>query len=259
MDLSVFRHQVIMTKAFTTIVLLILSIYVQAQKLPSKIIRMDTINVRGKIIAIDGSNVYGIAIQSRTPHKKYNGFKETAGTDSSGNFVLNGLKPIDTLSFRYAGVDYTFINKGSRYITIKVSSGALTVPGANKPQVTAKRIHKRKEVSFSVIDNYNCNFSILANAGFPSGIKSYAERINQNLVYPPAAIKNNIEGTVTVEFSVERNGDVVRPKIINGLGYGCDEAAINAILKGPRCSPGVANGRAVALTYQIDVTFKLED
>lgn len=83
--------------------------------------------------------------------------------------------------------------------------------------------------------------------------------MNKNLLYPSLAIKNNIEGNVTIEFSVSKAGNVFNPKITNSLGYGCDEAAVNAILKSPKWMPGVENGKAVVSTYQIDVSFKIED
>ncbi|MBB6501753.1 energy transducer TonB [Pedobacter cryoconitis] len=260
-DLSIPKHPIIMTKIFNTIAFLLLSLHLFAQEPETQIMRMDTINVRGKIIAVDGSKVSNVWVQSRTPNKKYfHGLNESTSTDSLGNFVLKGLKPTDTLSFRASGSDYTFINHGSRYITIKIAPVALRAGGADNPQITARRINKKKDVNFILAkDNNIYCFGPTDHAGFPGGTKNFVRYVNKNLVYPLSAIKNNIEGNVTVEFSVAKNGDVFTPKIINGLGYGCDEAAVNAILKSPRWIPGFENGKAVTSTFQIDVSFKIED
>lgn len=262
MDLLISAHPTIMTKTFTTLALLISSFHLSAQEQNPRILRMDTINVSGKIISLDGSKVSNVWIQSRTPNKKYiNNINEGTYTDSLGNFVLNGIKPIDTLSFRAFRSDHTFINHGSRSVTITISPTVLSSISPDNPQVIAKRIHKKKEASFTLIqDDVICGYyGFTTQASFPDGIKKFVEYINKNLVYPPIAIQNNIEGTVTVEFSIFKEGAVIKPKIINGLGYGCDEAAINVVLKGPRWTPAIENAKPVVSTYQIDISFKLQD
>lgn len=262
MDLAVSKHHLVMIKVFSTLAFLIFSLHLSAQESESQMMRMDTINVRGKIIAIDGSKVSKVWIQSRTPNKKYfHSYNESTYTDSLGNFVLKGLKPIDTLSFRFLGSDYTFINRGSRYITIKISPVVLKTTEPDNPQITAKRINKKKDANFILTrDDIVCSFyGATSNAGFPGGTKNFVRYVNKNLLYPSLAIKNNIEGNVTIEFSVSKAGNVFNPKITNSLGYGCDEAAVNAILKSPKWMPGVENGKAVVSTYQIDVSFKIED
>jgi TonB family protein len=262
MDLSVSKHHLVMIKVFSTLAFLILSLHLSAQETETQTMRMDTINVQGKIIAIDGSKISKVLIQSRTPNKKYfHSFNESTYTDSLGNFAFKGLKPIDTLSFRFLGSDYTYINRGSRYVTIKISPVVLKTTELDNPQITAKRVNKKKSANFVLTrDDIVCSFyGATSNAGFPGGTKNFVRYVNKNLVYPSLAIKNNIEGDVTVEFSISKTGNVLNPRIINGLGHGCDEAAVNAILTSPKWVPGIENGKAVVSTYQIDVSFKIED
>lgn len=59
--------------------------------------------------------------------------------------------------------------------------------------------------------------------GGPKAIKAF---IRDNLRYPEEALKQKVEGTVVLKYSIGYKGDVVDTKIISGLGYGCDEEAV---------------------------------
>ena len=53
--------------------------------------------------------------------------------------------------------------------------------------------------------------------------------IQQNLVYPKAALEAKIQGKVFLKYVVDRNGNVIETKVIHGLGHGCDEEAIRIV------------------------------
>lgn len=53
--------------------------------------------------------------------------------------------------------------------------------------------------------------------------------ISQHLRYPEEGLKNKIEGTVSLTFTINYLGKVTEVKIISGLGYGCDEEAIRVV------------------------------
>jgi outer membrane biosynthesis protein TonB len=48
------------------------------------------------------------------------------------------------------------------------------------------------------------------------------------LTYPKKAKENKVSGTVIIEFDRDSNCVFSNPKIIKGLGYGCDEEALKA-------------------------------
>ncbi len=77
-----------------------------------------------------------------------------------------------------------------------------------------------------------------------------------SLVYPEAAKRAGIEGRVTVQFIVNEQGRVVCPKVIRGIGGGCDEAAIDAVLQA-RFTPGMSGGRPVPIQYSLPIVFRL--
>lgn len=62
--------------------------------------------------------------------------------------------------------------------------------------------------------------------GGPQALKAF---IAKHLRYPKEALENHIEGTVHVRFSITKSGKVRHPKVIAGLGYGCDEEAVRVI------------------------------
>ncbi|MBS1512189.1 MAG: TonB family protein [Bacteroidetes bacterium] len=56
------------------------------------------------------------------------------------------------------------------------------------------------------------------------------------IAYPKAADNNNITGTVALIFDTDSLGHINNIRVEKSVGYGCDEAAINA-LKTCKCNP----------------------
>ncbi|MCK9302342.1 MAG: energy transducer TonB [Bacteroidales bacterium] len=64
---------------------------------------------------------------------------------------------------------------------------------------------------------------------YPGGKKAFQEFIRTNLKYPEDAIRDGVEGTVTVEYEINDDGDVVSAKVIHKLCPSCDEEALRLI------------------------------
>ena len=79
--------------------------------------------------------------------------------------------------------------------------------------------------------------------------------IYSKLVYPEEALKNNIHGLVEVLAFIDENGNVVDMAVIKGLGYGCDEAAKNAI-RYTKFHPGFIKGAPVKSQLKISIQFR---
>lgn len=86
----------------------------------------------------------------------------------------------------------------------------------------------------------------------------FSEFVYSNLTYPPAALRNNIEGTVKVRFVIEENGRVSNVGIKKSVGAGCDEEAKRVILKS-RWTPATIRGMPVRMQMEYPITFKLND
>lgn len=75
--------------------------------------------------------------------------------------------------------------------------------------------------------------------------------------YPLRALKEGIEGVVTVEFVIDVDGDVREPRILHAEPPGLfDEAVLKALPKW-KFSPKLVNGRAVERRARQDVVFRL--
>ena len=78
--------------------------------------------------------------------------------------------------------------------------------------------------------------------------------IQSRVVIPAQAKENNISGKVLVKTYIDELGKVVRTEIIQGIGYGCDEAAMRAV-RNSRFSPGKLAGQYVRVQMIVTVFF----
>lgn len=82
--------------------------------------------------------------------------------------------------------------------------------------------------------------------------------LQKTVHYPAAAKKAGVEGRVTVQFIVNEEGRVVCPSVIRGIGSGCDQAAVDAVLKA-KFTPGTQNGTPVRVQYSLPIVFRLQN
>ena len=92
---------------------------------------------------------------------------------------------------------------------------------------------------------------------FPQGIDGLLDFIKVNLVYPQEAIDAGIEGLVYVGFCVETDGSITGIKLLRGIGYGCDEAAMDVVRKMPKWKPGMQGGKPIRVSWMFPVKFEL--
>jgi protein TonB len=92
---------------------------------------------------------------------------------------------------------------------------------------------------------------------FPGGRDSLFAYIAKELKYPEQAVENGVEGTVFVTFVVEADGSISNPKVLRGIGYGCDEEAHRVVKGMPNWTPGKQRGKAVRVQYNLPFRFKL--
>lgn len=64
---------------------------------------------------------------------------------------------------------------------------------------------------------------------YGGGSRELRKFISENLRYPARALESGIEGFVIVAYDVLDDGRVENPRVIKGLGHGCDEEALRLI------------------------------
>jgi len=92
----------------------------------------------------------------------------------------------------------------------------------------------------------------------PEPIKKASEPPgNKNPTFPKAALREGVEGTVVVEFTVLPNGTATNPKILSGPSA-FHEAVLNAVPSW-RFEPATQGGKKISSRMTKKVTFRLED
>jgi len=92
---------------------------------------------------------------------------------------------------------------------------------------------------------------------YPGGQREMQKFIAANLKYPVVATEMGVQGTVTIQFVVGRDGKIGNIKVIRGIGSGCDEEAIRVLQKMPAWSPGRQGGKPVLVYYTLPFKFVL--
>lgn len=93
---------------------------------------------------------------------------------------------------------------------------------------------------------------------FPGGQNELLKFLAKNIVYPAAAKKDNIEGMVVVQFIVGKDGSILSPHIVLGVGGGINEEAMRVISMMPNWKPGLQRGQNVNVQFNLPIRFRLE-
>ena len=94
------------------------------------------------------------------------------------------------------------------------------------------------------------------NPEFIGGQLELYKWLARNIKYPLEAKKNKIEGRVFVKFVIEERGEIGDVKVMQGIGYGCDEEAARVVKNMPKWKPAMQNGKPVAIYYNMPIVFK---
>lgn len=94
---------------------------------------------------------------------------------------------------------------------------------------------------------------------FPGGERALMKFLQENVKYPPEAVKDSIQGRVVVKFIVDSLGYVGKIEVVRSVHELLDEEAVRVCKALPRFAPGRILGKAVSVWYTLPVTFKLQD
>ena len=93
---------------------------------------------------------------------------------------------------------------------------------------------------------------------FRGGEAALMKYLNENLVYPPEAVKNMIQGRVVVQMLIDKTGSVSEVKVVRSVHELLDAEAVRVVKTLPKFSPGRQLGKAISVWYTLPVTFKLQ-
>jgi periplasmic protein TonB len=93
---------------------------------------------------------------------------------------------------------------------------------------------------------------------FIGGEEALYKFLGNELKYPTLAKENLIQGTVLVEFVIERDGSASNVKVLVPLFPDCDQEAVRVIKSMPKWKPGKQMGKPVRCFYNIPIRFTLQ-
>ncbi|MDQ5928501.1 MAG: hypothetical protein QG594_275 [Bacteroidota bacterium] len=104
--------------------------------------------------------------------------------------------------------------------------------------------------------NIEYPYTILEQRPSPKkGMSSFYSYIGKSL-YIPVEARNKVSGKIYLTFIVDKDGSLIQPKILKGIGHGLDESAINVIKEAKKWNPGIIRGIPVRVLYSLPITIQ---
>ena len=116
-----------------------------------------------------------------------------------------------------------------------------------------------EEVEEEVVEEEAIPFQLVEEKpSFQGGdANTFSKWVNQRLVYPEIAKENGVQGRVTLQFTVEKDGSITKVKVLRGVDPSLDKEAVRVVSSSPKWKPGKQRDRAVPVTYTFPVIFQL--
>jgi TonB family protein len=93
---------------------------------------------------------------------------------------------------------------------------------------------------------------------FPGGVQQMYDFIGEFFVFPDEALSNGVEGTIYLNFIVEKDGSLSGIEVLRGIGKGCDEEAVRVLETMPAWTPGMHKNQIVRVAYRMPLFLEIE-
>ena len=94
---------------------------------------------------------------------------------------------------------------------------------------------------------------------FRGGYNAMIKFLQENVVYPPEAVKDSVQGKVIVQFLIDPGGYVGDVKVVRSVREDLDAEAVRVVKMMPRFSPARWFGKTVSSRFILPVTFRMTD
>lgn len=145
-------------------------------------------------------------------------------------------------------------------MSTKTAIGTFDVKGnddANGEVLKAKEViaepeppkHEEENIVFDIVEQQPM---------FPGGQTALMKYLSEHTKYPVVAQENGVQGRVTVQFVVEKDGSISDVHVLRGVDPSLDKEAVRVVKSMPRWTPGKQNGINVRVNYRVPVLFRLQ-
>ena len=95
---------------------------------------------------------------------------------------------------------------------------------------------------------------------FPGGQKALMVFLAKKIQHPNAGLGGNgVQGRTIIQFIVDKEGNIVKPKVLRGVDPYLDKEALRVINQMPKWKPGeLEDGTKVAVYFTVPVMFRLQ-
>lgn len=151
-------------------------------------------------------------------------------------------------------IDYDMMEREVEYIYNYVAALANL---NTAPAFRSTPSEKRDPSYDDVVSYYDCDQrpTFLTSADPAVFLEKW---VYQYLKYPEAAVRDGVQGRVTVEFIVDKDGKVTDVRVVKGVSDELDAEAVKVVSASPKWKPGRVNGNKVRTMVSIPVEFRLE-
>lgn len=96
------------------------------------------------------------------------------------------------------------------------------------------------------------------NPSFPGGDNGLMNYLSKSIKYPVVAQENDIQGKVTVQFIVWKDGSIRDVQVVRGVDEFLNKEAIRVVSLMPNWIPGKQGGKKVNCKFYVPVNFRLQ-
>jgi TonB family protein len=94
---------------------------------------------------------------------------------------------------------------------------------------------------------------------FKGGETAFGTYLANHIQYPDYDREKGVQGTVIIEFVVEKDGALSDIKVKKAVTPSLDRSALNVLKHSPKWVPGTMFGRPARVSYSVPVSFSLTD
>lgn len=173
-------------------------------------------------------------------------------SDQLNKLKSSNIHTVKYTLYRNEPVNYSASNKG---IETREIISEFFSPEENKSTSTEPATNPIEPALSEDIDDVKPFAYVEQMPTFPGGTEMMYKYIYDKMQYPELAKENNISGQVIVQFIVSSNGAITNPKVVRGIGGGCNEEALRIVNAMPQWIPGKHNGKSVAVEFTLPIKF----
>jgi len=167
-------------------------------------------------------------------------------TNDKGEFTIT-VKPGAELFFSYVGKKGQLRDvKDEQKLVVKMQDGVFAIDDLRSVSVDS---------TTASIRNSNDIFQVVESMPqFPGDLNKY---LGRNVKYPEEAQKQKIQGRVTVQFIIEKDGTITGVTVLRSVHPLLDKEAIRVVQNMPKWVPGTQRGEPVRVSYTAPINFRL--